>query len=520
MNGVTDSSEHQPSLALADTGSATATTLRLVFPHQLFVQHLDANEGTAFVLVEDDLFFRQYCFHVQKLILHRASMRRFATRLRDTGHVVHHIDTDKEHPSGERLADLIAELDPERVTLFDPVDDWLSRRTRAILEHASRRSESRLSFDPLRDVLESPNFLTTTAQIRDWFGNNAPRMQHFYSWQRRRLDILVDGDQPVGGQWSFDAENRKKLPKKHPVPEVGQPERHDEVARAIAWVGQEFPDAPGNPDSFAWPTSHGEAEAALTQFLQERFAQFGPYEDAISTHHRFVFHAVMTPGLNIGLLDPAVVLRRALETADENDVALASVEGFVRQVIGWREYMRATYVLWGSQMRTSNTLQHTSSLAPGWWVAETGMEPVDHVLHSVLETGYAHHIERLMVFGNIMCLLRTHPDEVYEWFMEMFIDAYDWVMVPNVYGMSQFAWGETITTKPYVSGSNYLRKMSDFKSGDWSADWDGLYWSFVADHREVFEANFRSRMMTRMWDGLDEAKQAEHRRRAAPWLTG
>ena len=489
------------------------TTLRLVFPHQLFAAHLDAEEGTEFVFVEDDLFFRQYTFHAQKLILHRASMRRFAVRLSEAGYAVHHVDTDAERPSGERLAELLTTLKPARVTLFDPVDDWLSRRTRTILDAAS------LDFDPGRDVLESPNFLTTRAQIRDWFEHNSARMQHFYSWQRHRLDILVDGDQPVGGQWSFDAENRKKLPKKHPVPKVAAPERHEEVTDAIAWVKRAFPNAYGNPDSFAWPTSHEEAEAAFEEFLRERFVQFGPYEDAMSTQHRFVFHAVMTPGLNTGLLDPGAVVRRALSAAEEHDVPLASLEGFVRQVIGWREYMRATYILWGSRMRTSNTLRHTASLAKGWWSAETGLEPVDHVLNSVLETGYAHHIERLMVFGNVMCLLRTDPDEVYEWFMEMFIDAYDWVMVPNVYAMSQFASGESITTKPYVSGSNYLRKMSDFKAGDWNAAWDGLYWTFVADHRDVFEASFRSKMMTRMWDGMDEEKQAEHRRQAEPWLT-
>ncbi|MGO1384973.1 MAG: cryptochrome/photolyase family protein [Arachnia sp.] len=496
------------------------TTLRLVFPHQLFLQHLDAEEGTEFVLIEDDLLFRQFSFHAQKLILHRASMRRFAARLNDAGYAVHHIDTHAEQPSGERLAALLTELDPERVTLFDPVDDWLSRRTRSLLEKAAHQSGARLSFDPSTDVLESPNFLTTTAQIRDWFTHNSARMQHFYSWQRLRLDILVDGDQPVGGQWSFDAENRKKLPRKHAVPEVSQPQRHPQVADAIDWVRREFPDAPGNPDSFAWPTSHEEAEASYEEFLNDRFTQFGPYEDAISTQHRFVFHSLMTPGLNIGLLDPGAVVRGALEAADEHAVPLASLEGFIRQVIGWREYMRATYILWGSAMRTSNNLAHTSLLAPGWWTATTGLAPVDHVLHSVLETGYAHHIERLMVFGNVMCLLRTNPDEVYQWFMEMFIDAYDWVMVPNVYAMSQFAYGEAITTKPYVSGSNYLRKMSDFAAGEWRADWDGLYWSFVADHREVFEANFRSRMMTRMWDGMDEGKQAEHRRRATPWLAG
>jgi deoxyribodipyrimidine photolyase-related protein len=169
-------------------------------------------------------------------------------------------------------------------------------------------------------------------------------------------------------------------------------------------------------------------------------------------------------------------------------------------------------------MRTSNALQHSRSLDEGWWQADVGLTPVDHVLESIDQTAYAHHIERLMVLGNLMCLLRTDPTAVYEWFMEMFIDAYDWVMVPNVYGMSQFAAGEAITTKPYVSGSNYLRKMSDFSTGDWAADWDGLYWAFVADHREVFEANHRSRMMTRMWDGMDDGKQAEHRRHADRWL--
>lgn len=183
--------------------------LRLVFPHQLFEEHLDADPDTEFVLVEDDLFFRQYRFHVQKLILHRASLRRFATRLTSAGFVVHHIDTNRDHPTGDQLAALLTRLDPDRVTWFDPVDDWLSQRVSALVGRASRSPATTLSFDPSRDVLESPNFLTTDAQIRQWFGTNTARMQHFYAWQRRRLDILVDGDQPVGGQWSFDTETAR-----------------------------------------------------------------------------------------------------------------------------------------------------------------------------------------------------------------------------------------------------------------------------------------------------------------------
>ncbi|WP_202879245.1 FAD-binding domain-containing protein [Nocardioides cynanchi] len=225
---------------------------------------------------------------------------------------------------------------------------------------------------------------------------------------------------------------------------------------------------------------------------------------------------MLTPALNVGLISPHEVLSRALVVG--GSVPLASLEGFVRQVIGWREYLRAAYVVHGSRMRTSNQLAHTRPLEAGWWTAETGLEPVDLVLRRVLEHGWAHHIERLMVLGNAMCLLRTDPDAAYEWFMEMFVDAYDWVMVPNVYAMSQFAAGEAITTKPYVSGSNYLRKMSDFPAGDWSADWDALYWTFVRDHHDVFAGNPRSRMIARLHDGMDASTKAAHTRRAGRWL--
>ncbi len=485
--------------------------VRLIFPHQLFLEHLDAPGDTTYVLVEDDLFFRQCAFHAQKLILHRASMQRFADRLRSDGRAVREVLTDADRSSMQGLGNELRHLCASHVGYYDVVDDWLGQRLSALL--------TELDLSEHTEVLESPNFICTRAEVEAWFADHKARMNTFYQWQRQRLDILVDGDQPVGGQWSFDEDNRKKLPKGHSVPSVPGPARHASVTEAIEWVEREFPDAPGNPHSFAWPTTHEEADSAYETFLSERFAQFGPYEDAISAAHPYLFHAVLTPGLNIGLIDPRDVVQRALEVAEDERVALASVEGFVRQVIGWREYMRATYHLWGPRMRTANELRHTRSLGPGWWSAQTGLEPVDVVLRRVLDSGYAHHIERLMVFGNAMCLLRVDPDEVYEWFMEMFIDAYDWVMVPNVYAMSQFAAGAAITTKPYVSGSNYLKKMSDMPPGQWRADWDGLFWTFVADHRDVFEAHYRSRMMTRMVDGFGEATLASHRDHAARWLT-
>ncbi|MGB5951551.1 MAG: cryptochrome/photolyase family protein [Ornithinimicrobium sp.] len=484
--------------------------VRLIFPHQLFVEHFDAPSGTTYLLVEDDLFFRQYAFHAQKLILHRASMQRFADTLRERGHEVREVLTDARRTSMQGLSQTLRDLSPVGISYYDVVDDWLGQRLTRVL--------AELELTERTELLESPNFICTRAEIEQWFAGHKARMNTFYQWQRTRLDILMDDKQPAGGQWSFDEDNRKKLPKGHTVPTVPEPARHEQVEAAIEWVQKEFPDAPGNAQSFAWPTSHAEAESAYETFLSERFAQFGPYEDAISKHHPYLFHAVLTPGLNIGLVDPRHVVERALDVAEDERTSLASVEGFVRQVIGWREYMRATYHLWGPRMRTANDLQHTRSLDAGWWSATTGLEPVDVVLRRVLDSGYAHHIERLMVFGNALCLLRIDPDEVYEWFMEMFIDAYDWVMVPNVYAMSQFAAGAAITTKPYVSGSNYLKKMSDMPPGQWREDWDGLFWTFVEDHRDVFETHYRSRMMTRLWDGFDGDTQAAHRSRAREWL--
>lgn len=482
-----------------------ALHVRLVLPHQLFVEHLDAPAGTTYVLLEHDLLFRQYSFHAQKLVLHRASLRRFAARLREEGRDVETIETSASSSSHDLLRALLGRVRPDRVTAYDVVDDWLSRD----LVRAC----------PDLEWLESPGFLTTRQQVTDHFAGSSARMQTFYTWQRRRLGVLVEEDgSPVGGRWSFDEDNRRKLPRGHSVPPVPAPARHPAVDEAIAWVKEAFPDAPGNPDTFAWPTSHAEAEAAYDVFLAERLAEFGPFEDAISAHHGFVFHSLLTPGLNTGLISPREVLERALSHAETTEVPLASLEGFVRQVIGWREYMRATYHLWGPKMRSGNRLGHTRPLDKGWWDATTGLGPVDHVLRKVLDTGYAHHIERLMVLGNAQCLLRTDPHAAYEWFMELFIDAYDWVMVPNVYAMSQFAAGEAITTKPYVSGSNYLRKMSDHPSGEWCQDWDALYWTFVRDHHDVFAGNPRSRMIAHLYDRMDPDKKAAHARRAQHWI--
>ena len=485
--------------------------VQLVFPHQLFEEHLEAPSSRRFILIEDDLFFRQYRFHQQKLVLHRSSMRLFEQRLKESGHAVDYLETSATQPSQDLLGALLGQLGAARCTYYDVVDDWLNQRLAATL--------GELGLTP--QIETSPGFLLSTEDISGYFRNNGWRMQNFYEWQRRRLGILVEPDgSPLGGRWSFDTENRKKLPKGMALPNLPVFERSEEVLSALKWVAREFPDNPGSADGFNWPVTHQEAAAALAAFLNDRFTEFGPYEDAISAPDSFLFHSALSSSLNLGLLSPLEVVDVTLDHAARHDTPIASVEGFIRQIIGWREYMRASYQLRGREMRTINTLGFERRLDDGWWTGETGLEPVDVVVKRVAATSYAHHIERLMVLGNAMALLRMHPDDVYEWFMAMFIDAYDWVMVPNVYAMSQFAAGSMITTKPYVSGSNYLKKMSNFPPGAWQDSWDALYWQFVSDHREMFSRNPRSSMMVSLYDKFDDDKKVRLQDEAERWLSG
>lgn len=222
--------------------------------------------------------------------------------------------------------------------------------------------------------------------------------------------------------------------------------------------------------------------------------------------------------LNIGLLQPDFILQKAIGYATKNDIPLNSLEGFVRQILGWREFVRAVYVREGSRQRTTNYWGFSRSIPPSFWNGTTGIEPVDAVIRKVLRTGYCHHIERLMVLGNFMLLCEFAPDEVYRWFMEMFVDAYDWVMVPNVYGMTQFADGGLMTTKPYISGSNYLMKMSDFEKGDWQTVWDGLFWRFMHVHRDFFQQNPRLGMLVKTFDNMDATKRNAHLQAAEDFL--
>jgi deoxyribodipyrimidine photolyase-related protein len=492
------------------------TEATLIYPHQLFKNHPAVQLGRAIWLVEDPLFFGNdphwpTAMHGQKLLLHRASLKAYAEELKAAGHRVHYI----EAAAGATVdsAELLALHLPKKLSalhLADPADTILMRRIRRFA--VARSLEVVVSPSP--NFLSPPEFLETHLATK-----KKPFMAKFYEQQRKRMQILVDEeDKPTGGKWSFDAENRAKLPKAHVPPAEPRTQASDFTTEAASYVSANFPDHIGRLKSFRWPVTRVDAEHWLDVFIDQRLALFGLYEDAISTEHVTIYHAAITPMLNIGLLDPQDVIDRILTKAAVSDIPMNSLEGFIRQVIGWREFMHGLYRHRGSEIRRGNFWQFERPIPQAFYDASTGIPPIDRVIRQLLDDGYCHHIERLMVLGNFMLLCRIKPDDVYRWFMELFIDSYDWVMVPNVYGMSQFADGGTFTTKPYFSGSNYVLKMSDEPKGPWCAVWDGLFWSFIGDYTPFFLKNPRLSMMARSWEKQSPEKQESHRAAADKFL--
>ncbi len=478
----------------------------LIFPHQLFPNHPAIQSGRPIFLIEDPLFFGNdkhlpVAFHKQKLILHHASIRAYADDLTTSGHTV----TIIPHTSTfqKKLPKNLTEIH-----LADPHDFILEKRIRSF----SQKNNITLHIHPTPAFLSPPEFLQT--QIA---GRQKPFMAAFYQAQRKRMNILIEADgSPTGGQWSFDEDNRKKLPKNHTPPTAPSTPQNPYIKQAIAHINTHFPHNPGSTENFRYPVTRTDALSWLNTFLTERLQDFGPYEDAISTQHPFINHSLLTPPLNIGLLTPQEIISTTL--AHSKNIPLNSLEGFIRQIIGWREFMHGIYKHRGTSIRNSNFFHHTTPVPPSFYNATTGIPPIDRIIRQLLDEAYCHHIERLMILGNFMLLCRFHPTAIYKWFMELFIDAYDWVMVPNVFGMSQFADGGTFTTKPYISGSNYILKMSDEPKGPWTETWDALFWTFVADNQPLFLKNPRSSMMAKTWQKFSQEKQTNLQKTAQTYL--
>jgi deoxyribodipyrimidine photolyase-related protein len=482
-------------------------TVTLVFPHQLYRDVSYQKTDTVFLL-EDPLYFTEQNFHVQKLILHRASMKFYADYLKSRGVKVQYFEAKEIESTKEFFKRLTKQF--KAIQYFETNDYLLEKRIKRYAAENNLPTEK----------LPSPNFFLQQDEfIQQLDKGKKLFMASFYQKQRKKFKVLVEKDlSPVGGQWSFDGDNRKKLPKNVIPPAIKKCKQNKYVSEAIQYVSQ-FANTTGCADGFHYPVTFDEADECFEDFLNHRFHLFGDYEDAISTSSDHVYHAVITPALNIGLISPKQIVKSILKTAEKNKIALNNTEGFIRQVLGWREFMRGVYQQIGVEQRTKNYFNFTRKIPYSFWEGTTGIMPVDHTIKKVNRLGYCHHIERLMVLGNFMLLCEFNPDEVYRWFMEMFIDAYDWVMVPNVYGMSQYADGGLMTTKPYVSGSNYILKMSDFNKGEWCEIWDALYWRFLYVNRDVFVKNPRMSMMVNLVSKMDKKKLNTYLMRANNFLS-
>ena len=462
--------------------------ITLIFPDQLFENHPALDKKRPVFLVEEFIYFKVQPFHKQRLVLLRAAMKNYANFLEEKGFEVHYIES-KILKNRDALFLNLSKQKIVKIHLTEFADEWLKK--------GLQKASTKYSWDVV--LYASPMFLCSEDEVNAFFkGKQKFSMAQFYSYQRKNLDILMIDGGPVGGKFSFDSENRKRLPKGIHLPKIEFPIHDAVVKEAIEYVNSQFDDAIGSVDAFLYPVTFKEAKKWLAEFIKNRLHLFGDYEDAISREESFLYHSILTPMLNIGLLTPLQVIEAALKAYKNHQIPLNSTEGFIRQVTGWREFMRACYLLKGNTMRSSNYFEHKASLPKGFWDGTTGIDPIDQTIKKILKTGYCHHIERLMVLGNFLLLTETDPNHVYEWFMGFFVDAYDWVMVPNVYAMSQYADKGTITTKPYISGSNYILKMSNYAKGDWVDIWDGLFWRFLSKHRILFQNNPRTQVLLNM----------------------
>ena len=476
--------------------------INIVFPHQLFLNSPLIENDNDIYLIEEFLFFKQYQFHKQKIAFHRASMKAYQEYLEGLHKTVHYIDSENVLSDFRNFDRVIKTQNIVSLCVIDPTDTWLEMRVSALSAHCVIKT------------YPNPQFLNKKEELNTFFRKDKISFFQttFYKQQRKKLGILIDEKQnPIGGQWTYDTENRKKYPKNKLPPPVFFPENSALWDEAVEYTIKNFNNNPGSvSNQRLYPITHKEAIDWQDQFLMYRFYDFGIYEDAILKESSILNHSILSPLLNVGLILPQDVINRALLFAEKEDIPLNSTEGFIRQIIGWREFIRGMYLSKGNYSRTKNFWGFKRKIPESFYSGTTGILPIDQTIKKILETGYCHHIERLMVLGNFMLLCEFDPDEVYRWFMELFIDAYDWVMVPNVYGMCLFADGGLFATKPYIGGSNYIKKMSNYPKGDWEEIWDGLFWSFVSNHKSFFKSNPRTSMLIHSLNKMSNEKRELH----------
>lgn len=480
----------------------------LIFPSQLFEgkksKILKDKRITKIYIVEHSLYFTKYKFHKMKLVLHRATMKRYKDYIEENlgeNVKVIYINFDTY------FEDIFKKNNNKEFILYDTYDRDLTKE----LIRNSKKYHIKLII-----LEDSPNFICNMNSLREYYdkGLNLSHV-NFYKYFRFKHSLLIKDGKPEGGKWSFDTENRKPFPKNYVEETTMTPSNNSYIDEAKSYINKNFPQNHGSPDLYLPITFEG-AKKILIKFLKGKAkVNFGKYEDAVSENIDFGSHSVLSAMINIGYICP-LNLAKIIENAYAKGIMpLQSAEGYIRQLF-WREYVCYVYIFHYDKIVGKNYFDHTESLDKRWYNGTTGIYPIDHLIKKTLRLGYLHHIERLMYIGNFMLLLKIHPKYVFKWFMEMTVDAISpWVMVGNVYGMSQYSCGPVMMTRPYFSSSNYIEKMSDFKKKpnlypkitinskldfEWYELWDVLYYYFIYSNRDILKKNYATARSVSHWD--------------------
>ena len=458
----------------------------LIFPIHLF-KDIKKLEKKKVYLIEEPRFFIDFKYHKLKIAYHRATMKSYYDYLKLNKIDVIYIEFN------ENINKIYSDMNKNIVFTYDLCDNVLKNKLKKYI--------------PNIIVEETLNFLVNEKLLKDnlhLFYKKKYNHKNFYKWQRERLNILIDKDgNPKGGKWSFDSENRKKLPQDINIPKIKDiyskyNNLNEYINEAKNYTIKHFKNNYGSLDYFIYPIDHNTSKEWLIFFLKDKFENFGKYEDAESERDPFLFHSVLTPMMNIGLLTDTEVIDITLKY--ENKIPISSFEGFVRQIIGWRNYIYTIYLLEGDKMKNMNFFNHKNKINNNiLWEGNTEIIPIDNIIKKIVNFGYAHHIERLMYLGNYLLICMINPNDIYKIFMEWTIDAYEWVMIPNVYSMSQFADEGLMMSRPYISSSNYILKMSDYKEASWCKIYDALYYNFINTHEEYLASNYATSRQVAFW---------------------
>ncbi len=504
------------------------TTVKLILGDQLNLEHTwfeKVDEEVLFVLMEVRSETDYVKHHIQKLVAVFDAMRKFARELVKKGHNVNYLklnDPDNQFTITENLKQICANVSAKELHYQLP-DEY-----RVDQELKKLRNEIGITIHST----DTNHFLTTREEFGEFFqGKKTFLMENFYRHMRVKHQILLDSaNKPIGGKWNFDQENRKKVPKNHVIQTVPLLSKNvseiiDEIQLAgIKTIGQI------SPVEFSWTTTREEALELLEDFVTQALPLFGSLQDAMTENHWYLYHSRLSFAMNVKLISPLEVIKRVEKAYLENPefYELNQIEGFIRQILGWREYMRGVYWSQMPEYAELNFFENKRTLPSWFWTGDTKMNCLKHAIRQSLEHAYAHHIQRLMVTGNFALLAGIHPDEVDNWYLGIYIDAFEWVEITNTRGMSQYADGGIVGSKPYVSSAAYINKMSDYcgnchyshdkKVGEKACPLNSLYWNFFDQHTEKLRSNPRLGMMLNVWNKMSNEDRSAILSQASSYL--